>query len=198
MKTIIYAILAASLCACATPRATAPITRDTLAYSAEVARAQQEQLLLNIVRLRYNDPVSFVEIERMTTEDSRTVGLGLATAFSLDGSPLNEVLGAQAAGEQSQTPAAIYNVLRGGAYAQQLLQPVGRPARAGFLGQARHARAHGLFSGRALERSDRRLFCHQLEHRKAGGCLCRRALSRRVVLCGRYLPECEIDPRPST
>lgn len=124
MKTIIYGILAASLCACATPRATAPITRDTLAYSAEVARAQQEQLLLNIVRLRYNDPVSFVEIERMTTEDTRSVGLGLATAFSLDGSPLNEVLGAEAAGEKSETPTAIYNVLRGGAYAQQLLQPV--------------------------------------------------------------------------
>lgn len=46
MKTIIYGLLAASLCAFAAPRATAPITRDTLAYSAEVARAQQEQLLL--------------------------------------------------------------------------------------------------------------------------------------------------------
>jgi hypothetical protein len=44
--TIICRILAASLCAFAAPRATAPITRDTLAYSAEVARAQQEQLLL--------------------------------------------------------------------------------------------------------------------------------------------------------
>ena len=124
MKTLVYGLLAASLCSCATPRATAPITRDTLAYSTEVARAQQEQLLLNIVRLRYNDPVSFVEIERMTTEDNRSIGLGLASAIGLDDGPFNEVLGGDAAVGRSETPTAIYNVLRGSAYAQQLLQPV--------------------------------------------------------------------------
>ena len=124
MKTLVYGLLAASLCSCATPRATAPITRDTMAYSTEVARAQQEQLLLNIVRLRYNDPVSFVEIERMTTEDNRSVGLGLASAIGLDDGPFNEVLGGDAAVGRSETPTAIYNVLRGSAYAQQLLQPV--------------------------------------------------------------------------
>ncbi len=124
MRNLVLGILAASLCACATPRLTTPIARDTLLYSGEVARAQQEQLLLNIVRLRYNDPVSFVEIERMTTEDSRSVGLGIASAFGLDDGPFNEVLGADAAAGKSETPTAIYNVLRGGAYAQQLLQPV--------------------------------------------------------------------------
>lgn len=124
MKTLVYIMLAASLGACATPRMSAPIARDTLAYSSEVARAQQEQLLLNIVRLRYNDAVSFVEIERMTTEDSRSFGLGIGTALGLDDGPFNEVLGGDAAVSQSETPTAIYNVLRGGAYAQQLLQPV--------------------------------------------------------------------------
>jgi hypothetical protein len=124
MKTLICGILAATLGACATPRFTTPIARDTLVYSHEVARAQQEQLLLNIVRLRYNDPVSFVEIERMTTEDSRSAGLGIASAFGLDDGPFREVLGTDAAVGKSETPTAIYNVLRGGAYAQQLLQPI--------------------------------------------------------------------------
>ena len=124
MRALIYAALAASLCACSTSRATAPITRDTLAYSTEVARAQQEQLLLNIVRLRYNDPVSFVEIERMTTEDNRSMGLSIASAIGLDDGPFNEVLGGEGAVGKSETPTAIYNVLRGSAYAQQLLQPV--------------------------------------------------------------------------
>ncbi|MEQ9506221.1 MAG: hypothetical protein RLO80_08100 [Hyphomonas sp.] len=124
MKTLVYVMLAAALGACATPRTNAPIARDTLVYSHEVARAQQEQLLLNIVRLRYNDAVSFVEIERMTTEDNRSVGLGIATALGLDDGPFNEVLGGDAAVGKSETPTAIYNVLRGGAYAQQLLQPV--------------------------------------------------------------------------
>ncbi|MBK8196931.1 MAG: hypothetical protein IPK75_01080 [Acidobacteria bacterium] len=124
MKSLAWILMASALSACATPRMSAPIARDTVAYSNEIARAQQEQLLLNIVRLRYNDAVSFVEIEKLTTEDTRSVGLGLATAFGLDDGPFNEVLGADAAVGKSETPTAIYNVLRGGAYAQQLLQPV--------------------------------------------------------------------------
>ena len=55
-------------------------------------------MLLNIVRIRYNDPVSFVEIERLTTEDSRSFGLGIASAFGLDDGPFNEVLGGDAVG----------------------------------------------------------------------------------------------------
>lgn len=116
--------LAAALGACATPRTTSPITQDTLTYSNEVATAQQRQLLLNIVKLRYNDPVSFVEIQTLTTEDFSGRGGSLASAIGLDDGPFTEVLAGEAGLQRSETPTAVYNVLRGGAYAQQLLQPV--------------------------------------------------------------------------
>lgn len=124
MKAWIVMGLAAALCACASQRVTAPIARDTLAYSSEIAAARQQQLLLNIVRLRYQDPVSFVEVQTLTTEDARTRGGGLASAIGLDDGPFNEVLAGEAFQERSEAPTAVYNVLRGGAYAQQLLQPV--------------------------------------------------------------------------
>ena len=118
------ATLTPLLGACATPRSTAPVSQDMLAYSNEIATAQQRQLLLNIVKLRYNDPVSFVEIQTLTTEDFSGRAGGIASAIGLDDGPFNEVLAGDFGMQKSQTPTAVYNVLRGGAYAQQLLQPV--------------------------------------------------------------------------
>ena len=124
MKIWTTLALAAALGACATPRVTSPITQDTLTYTNEIATAQQRQLLLNIVKLRYNDPVSFVEIQTLTTEDFSGRGGSLSSAIGLDDGPFAEVLAGDAGFQRSETPTAVYNVLRGGAYAQQLLQPV--------------------------------------------------------------------------
>lgn len=118
------ATLTPALGACATSRVTAPITQDMLTYSNEVATAQQRQLLLNIVKLRYNDPVSFVEIQTLTTEDFSGRGGSLTSAIGLDDGPFTEILAGDAGFQRSETPTAVYNVLRGGAFAQQLLQPV--------------------------------------------------------------------------
>lgn len=124
MKAWIVMGLALALGACATQRVTAPIARDTLAYSSEIAAARQQQLLLNIVRLRYNDPVSFIEIERLTTEDTRQRGGRLASAIDLNDGPFNGALSGDGFQQRTESPTAVYNVLRGGAYAQQLLHPV--------------------------------------------------------------------------
>lgn len=124
MKFWTMLAIATALGACATPRATSPITQDTLTYSQEVATAQQRQLLLNIVKLRYNDPVSFVEVQTLTTEDFSGRGGSVVSAIGLDDGPFTEILGGEAGLQRSETPTAVYNVLRGGAYAQQLLQPV--------------------------------------------------------------------------
>ena len=109
---------------CASPRTVAPVARDTMTYSTELARAQQEQLLLNIVRLRYNDPVSFVEVDTLSTEDSGTVSGGLAGAFGVSSGDFVDVLNPAGSVERSATPTVVYRNLRGGAYAEQLLQPV--------------------------------------------------------------------------
>ena len=114
-----------TLTACGTRgQARAAMERDTLYYGDSAARAQQAQILLNIVKLRYGDPVGFVEIDTLTTEDSVTVSGGLETALGLDDGPFSEVLGAAGGFERSSTPSVVYSNLYGSRYARQLLEPL--------------------------------------------------------------------------
>lgn len=107
-----------------TLRPETPVAVDTLGYNTAVAEAKQRQLLLNIVRLRYNDPVNFLDIQTLTTEDSTTTAAGLGTALGLDDGPFTEVLGVDGAYERAHTPTMIYGHLRGKEYANRLLKPV--------------------------------------------------------------------------
>ena len=114
-----------ALCACASPtRPVAPVPEDALAYGREIARAQQEQFLLNIVRLRYNDPVSFVEIDRLTTQDRTAYDGRLSSAVALDGTPITEMLSGNLGAQRSHQPTIVYEHLRGRRYAGQLLRPL--------------------------------------------------------------------------
>ena len=118
-----FAIIA--LTGCAHPnRPIAPIASDTLVYSEALSTAREEQLLLNIVRLRYNDPVSFVDAERITTTDNTQVNGGLSSAIGLSGQDLDQVLNGNVGTNMSSQPTIAYSALRGSDYAQQVLQPL--------------------------------------------------------------------------
>ena len=119
------ALVLAALSACAAvTRPVPPLPDDALAYGREIARAQQEQFLLNIVRLRYNDPVSFVEIDRLTTQDRTAYDGRLSSAVALDGSPITEILSGNLGAQRSHQPTIVYEHLRGRRYADQLLRPL--------------------------------------------------------------------------
>ena len=111
--------------ACAHPaRPIAPVAADTVTYSAAISAARQEQLLMNIVRLRYNDPVSFVDVQQLTTTETALVRGDLSSAIALGGQSFDEILNGAAAAELTSQPTIAYSALRGGDYAQQLLQPL--------------------------------------------------------------------------
>ena len=113
------------LAACAAvPRPVVPVPEDTHRYAAAFGRAQQEQLLLNIVRLRYNDPVTFVEGERLTTQDRAGADTRFSSATALDGSPFTEILSGNLGAQLSHQPTVVYQNLRGKQYADQLLRPL--------------------------------------------------------------------------
>lgn len=115
----------AALAACAHPnRPVSPIESDTLAYSSAISDARQEQLLMNIVRLRYNDPVTFVDAERITTTENTQINGMLASALALGGQNLDEVLNGNVGTNMSSQPSIAYSALRGSDYAQQILQPL--------------------------------------------------------------------------
>lgn len=105
-------------------RPPAPVAADTLSYSEAVSKARQEQLLLNIVRLRYNDPVSFVDFERLTTQDRTAFDGRLSSAVRLTGAPAIDSLSNSFGANVSSQPTMVYSALRGKSYAEQLLRPL--------------------------------------------------------------------------
>ena len=108
-----------------------PVAVDTLHYSEAVADARQKQMLLNIVRLRYNDPVGFLEVTSLSTSDNTEYSGGLGSSIGLDDGPFSEVLAGSGSYGRSHSPQLVYDNLRGDAYAKQLLQPL--PASSIFL-----------------------------------------------------------------
>ncbi len=125
IRFFIFGLGLLGLAACSTfERQAAPVAKDTLVYVEESARARQEQLLLNIVRLRYNDPVSFVELDRLTSQDRSATSGNASTTFLLNGGSVAEFLNSSINQSSSTQPTAVYAPLRGKAYAQQLLQPL--------------------------------------------------------------------------
>lgn len=113
------------LASCASAiRPNTPVAVDTLSYNQAIANAKQQQLLLNIVRLRYNDPVNFLDIQTFTTEDSTLTAGELTSGVGLGGEAFADFGTALGRYERAHTPTMIYGHLRGGAYAQQLLKPV--------------------------------------------------------------------------
>ena len=107
--------------ACATP---GPLAIDTTRadYNAVLQRTGNEQLLLNLVRLRYRDTPYFLEVANLTSilsfQSSSGLGLrlepGTTTPFNLDGRIVFE-----------EQPTVAYVPLQGEEFAKQLLTPMG-------------------------------------------------------------------------
>lgn len=109
---------------CGTLRDPATIQPDMLGYNEAIAMSQREQLLLNIVRLRYRDTVNFIQITGVTTSYSSSLGGDLGSGFGIDAGPFEEALRFGAEGERSVRPLVEYEPLQGPGYAFQLLSPI--------------------------------------------------------------------------
>lgn len=92
-------------------------------YNKVLQKTSKEQMLLNIVRLRYFDIPYFLDVGNVTTQF--TYKTTVQPSFPIPG--FTEKNPAKIAGEvqwQNQ-PTIQYSPVQGSAYAQQLLQPVG-------------------------------------------------------------------------
>lgn len=118
--------LAAALAStgCATLQDPATIQPDLLAYNEAIAVSQREQLLLNIVQLRYRDTISFIQITGVTTSYSRSLGGDFASGLGIDAGPFDEALRFGGDSERSVRPLVEYEPLQGPGYAFQLLSPI--------------------------------------------------------------------------
>lgn len=100
------------------------VPRDRMHYAAAVAESWKEQLLLNIVKLRFADAPAFLEVASVVS------GYTLETGVSLGGqlSPQNlrgDTFGAAGvSGKLTDRPTISYSPMTGARYARSLISPV--------------------------------------------------------------------------
>ncbi len=94
-------------------------TRGTLNETA--AQTNAEQMLRNIVRLRYGDTPYFLEVSSVSTSATVSANVGASAAFPLG---LDPTLAASTGVGLSQTPSFVFQPLAGEKFAKQLLRPL--------------------------------------------------------------------------
>jgi len=111
-------MLGAGGCTTFGPRNVPP---DQFNYSEAISRSTQEQMLLNLVRLRFFKTPVFLSVSSVLTQYNYTGGFGLfgAGVFGASSS-----VGGSAALEYSERPTITYLPIEGKEFAQRLLAPI--------------------------------------------------------------------------
>lgn len=100
------------------PRAVQPVF---VGYNQAVAHSSDEQLLLNVVRLRYRDNPLFLEVGNVVAQYSRSVSAGIGAEISIPG---DDLVIPGLSGTLSESPVVTIAPLKGPEYARRLLEPV--------------------------------------------------------------------------
>jgi len=101
------------------------LPRDRAAYSAGLSDSWKEQMLLNIVKIRYIDPPTFVDISSITTGYSLTQGANAGGTIATGSDNSSAALGIAAT--FGYTPTITYSPLTGSAFIQGMLTPLPAP-----------------------------------------------------------------------
>lgn len=121
--TVAIVLAAIGLSGCASDLVTKAVHNDRLNFNDAIVQSWNEQLLLNVVRLRYRDNPLFLEMGTVIT------GYSLKGASALSGgttfqSPLTGDWTLSLGGEYSTSPTLTYYPLQGEDYATRMLSPI--------------------------------------------------------------------------
>lgn len=92
------------------------------AYNESLARTQDTQFLLNIVRVRYRDTPAFLDVASLTTQQTMISTLGLSASVPLV--PPAATTGLTAGGTMSVTPTTTFAPVRGDDFVKRLVAPI--------------------------------------------------------------------------
>jgi hypothetical protein len=98
------------------------LPRDRAAYSSGVAESWKEQMLLNVVKIRYVDAPTFVDIGNIVVSYTLTQTASLGAQINSSAGTAQETLGV--GGVFSNTPTITYMPLTGSRFIQGLLTPL--------------------------------------------------------------------------
>lgn len=123
IKTLCTSALALSLVGCSIPsRVTMKGAGGRNAYNITIQETTNEQMLLNLVRMRYNDIPFFLNVSSVTSQYSSKSGL--AAKASVPGFSEKNPVGFSADTGWTNTPTIQYSPLGGREFARQLMAPL--------------------------------------------------------------------------
>ena len=137
ISVVFLSSVLATVTGCATLGPTS-LPGDRFNYNRSLARSSNEQLLLNIVRLRYGEPLHWLEVSSMLSQYSFEASVNanswwnnldvwnspaLRAVYGVDGDP-SEQTGVDGGVSYSDRPTISYVPVQGEAFARRLLSPI--------------------------------------------------------------------------
>jgi len=100
------------------------VRRDRFQYSAAVADSWKEQLLLNIVKTRYGDAPTFLEVSSLVSGYSLETGVTVNGEFYTVKPGSDTFIGGELSGKFTDRPTISYTPLTGEKFTRSLLAPM--------------------------------------------------------------------------
>ena len=116
------ALLAVVLAGCATGIGPRAVRSERPDYNQEIVRSGDEQLLLNLVRLRYNDTPLFLELGTVVAQ--RNIGTALTASGNVTPGAGGESANFGTGITYSESPTVTYTPLSGDEFATRMLTPI--------------------------------------------------------------------------
>ncbi|HEY2118938.1 MAG TPA: hypothetical protein VGH37_07125 [Candidatus Acidoferrum sp.] len=119
---ILSILLLSCLCGCAAKVGPRSLAHDRFDYSAAITQSWKEQMLLNMVKLRYMDPPMFLDVQQVVQQYTRE-GSGAILAPGWTGNS-SITAAATASGRWAESPTITYVPVSGEKFTKSLLLPV--------------------------------------------------------------------------
>ncbi len=101
------------------------VPADRFNYNEAISRSEKEQMLLNLVRMRYRDIPVFLAVSSVLTQYSYSGGVGVSGFAALDASTVaSSTVGGMANLGYTERPTITYTPLSGSEFSRRMLSPI--------------------------------------------------------------------------
>lgn len=116
-------LLCLATASCAPTMGASAVPEVHASYNDALVRAQNAQLLLNLVRMRYRDTPYFVDVTSVTNQQSFAGSLAFGTDLGVAGGA-SSTLHPGVSGTFAVTPTVVYTPLQGEAFVRRMVTPL--------------------------------------------------------------------------
>jgi len=126
-KCLVFLVFISVLCGCQSTFGPRALKNTHLAYNQVITNTLDQEMLLNLVRLKYRDSVLFLNVGSITAFFSLGASLGMDAEISLDRDLLTSegrLLKPNVGMSYSQSPTITYSPLQGEDFLKSVLSPI--------------------------------------------------------------------------